>query len=100
MSKQIYQQRTLEAQIVKIRLQHTATDDQLSPMLERLDELINKSQLYSYSRPRLGKNPKFVGQQATTIYMEMDADALLKMFEFLTLSTAWDSNHGIHPKDI
>ena len=86
MARRIYKKKTCLP--IKVRLQHTSPNNELSPVLERIDELINKSQLYSYSRPRLGKNPKYVGQQATTIYMEMDADALLKMFEFLTLSTA------------
>lgn len=85
MARRIYKKKTCLP--IKVRLQHTSPNNELSPVLERIDELVDKSQLYSYSRPRLGTNPKYAGQQATAIYMEMDADTLLKMFEFLTLST-------------
>lgn len=86
MARRIYKKRT--GSLIKVRLQHTAENNELSPVLERIDELIDKSNLYSYARPRLGTNPKYAGQQATAIYMEVDADTLLKMFKFLTLSTS------------
>lgn len=72
--------------VIKMRLQHTYPDDELSPVLERLAERIDKTKLYGFNGPRLGTNPKYKGNQATAIYLELDAATLLKMFEYLSIS--------------
>ena len=82
----IYKSRNGHEPVIKIRLQHTAPDDELSPVLKKLAEHIEKTNLYSFSGPRLGTNPKYAGNQATAIYLEVDAATLLKMFEYLSIS--------------
>lgn len=86
MGKRIYQKKT--AKTIKVRLQHTEQGDEISPLLEELAEGIDKRQLVAFSRPRLGTNPKYEGNQATAMYLEMDVDVLRKMFQFLKLSTS------------
>lgn len=86
MTQRIYQQKHLGQDIIKVRLQHTAPGDQVSPVLERIAETIDKMKLYSFTNPRLGTNPKYEGNQATAIYLEVDVATLLKMFEYLSIS--------------
>ena len=86
MGKRIYMNKNGQP-VIKVRLQHTAPDDEVSPVLERLAERIDKTKLYSFSGPRLGTNPKYEGNQATAIYLELDAATLLKMFDYLSIST-------------
>ena len=86
MAKRIYKKQSKHDAIIKVRLQHTAPGDELSPVLEELASHIDKSQLYSFSNPRLGTNEKYVGNQATAIYLEIDVETLRKMFQFLTLN--------------
>lgn len=82
--KRIYQDKTNTT--IKVRLQHTAPDDELSPLLEELADGIDKTQLVAFNRPRLGTNPKYAGNQATAMYLELDVELLRKMFEFLSVS--------------
>ena len=86
MAKRIYRKKQLRDAIIKVRLQHTESNDQLSPILVQIAERIDKTKLYSFSNPRLGTNPKYKGNQATAIYLEVDAATLLKMFEYLSIS--------------
>jgi hypothetical protein len=44
--------------------------------------------IYQFNRPRLGTNPKYEGNQATAMYLEIDVAVLQKMFQFLKLSTS------------
>jgi N-acyl-L-homoserine lactone synthetase len=39
-----------------------------------------------FSGPRLGTNEKYDGNQATAIYLEVDAETLLRMFEYLSIA--------------
>lgn len=87
MAKRIYKQQTTKQHIIKMRLQHTMPGDELSPVLEELASHIDKTQLYSFTNPRLGTNEKYAGNQATAIYLEIDAETLRKMFQFLTLNS-------------
>ena len=57
MAKRIYQKKQPRDEIIKVRLQHTEPGDQ-----------------------------QYAGNQATAIYLEVDADTLLKMFEYLSIS--------------
>lgn len=86
MAKRIYKKRSISTDIIKVRLQHTEPGDELSLVLEELADHIDKTQLYSFSGCRLGTNPKYEGSQATAIYLEIDAQTLRKMFQFLTLN--------------
>ena len=85
MGKRIYKSRNGQP-VIKMRLQHTEPGDELSPVLETLAERIDKTKLYAFNGPRLGTNPKYEGNQATAIYLELDAATLLKMFEYLSIS--------------
>lgn len=85
MSKRIYQPKTNTT--IKVRLQHTEPGDELSPLLEELADGIDKTQLAAFNRPRLGTNPKYAGNQATAMYLEIDVEILRKMFAFLKIST-------------
>jgi hypothetical protein len=84
MPKRIYQKK--RPTTIKVRLQHTEPGDELSPLLEDLAEGIDKTQLVAFSKPRLGTNPKYAGNQATAMYLEIDVEVLRKMFQFLKLS--------------
>ena len=78
MRKRLYQKKTNTT--IKMRLQHTGTDGDISPLLETLAQNIDKSALASFSAPRLGTNPKYDGQQATAMYLELDYDVVKAMF--------------------
>jgi hypothetical protein len=93
MPRQVYRKKTNQKNIIKVRLQHTAPDGDLSPILETLAAHIDRTQLYSFSGPRLGTNPKYAENQATAIYLEVDAQTLQRMFEYLTF--ALDLERGI-----
>ena len=85
MATRVYQPKTNTT--IKLRLQHTEPNNQLSSLLEELADGIDKTLLSSFNRPRLGTNPKYAGNQATAMYLELDVEVLRKMFEFLKLST-------------
>lgn len=85
MGKRIYQSKNGQP-VIKMRLQHTEPADEISPVLETLAERIDKTKLYAFNGPRLGTNPKYKGNQATAIYLELDAATLLKMFEYLSMT--------------
>jgi hypothetical protein len=85
MGKRIYQRKTDTT--IKVRLQHTVPDDEISPLLEELADGIDKSLLCSFSRPRLGTNPKYAGNQATAMYLEIDFETLQEMFALLKVAS-------------
>ena len=86
MARRIYKKKQAGKALIKVRLQHTAGNDEFSPVLQRIAERIDKLKLYSFSGPRLGTNPKYAGQQSTAIYLEVDAETLLRMFEYLSIA--------------
>lgn len=83
MAKRIYQ--AAGDAVIKIRLQHKAPNDQLSPVLKHLYENIDKSKFVDTNSPRLGTNPKYIGQQATAIYLEMNASEFIRLFNGITV---------------
>jgi hypothetical protein len=83
MGKRIY--RTKTHTTIKVRLQHTDPNGEISPLLAKLVTGIDKSRLVSFSAPRLGTNPKYDGQQATAVYLEIDYNILRVMFAALEL---------------
>lgn len=86
MGKRIY--RTKTHTTIKVRLQHTDPSGEISPLLEALSETIDachKDKLVAFNRPRLGTNPKYEGQQATAMYLELDYDVLRFMFSSLAV---------------
>ena len=86
MPRRVYRKKTNQKDIIKVRLQHTAPDGDLSPVLETLAAHIDRSKLYSFSGPRVGTNPKYTENQATAIYFEIDVQTLQRMFEYLTFA--------------
>jgi hypothetical protein len=83
MSKRIYRKKTNTT--IKVRLQHTDPSGDISLLLKKLVTGIDKSRLVSFSAPRLGTNPKYDGQQATAVYLEVDYNILRVMFAALEL---------------
>lgn len=79
--KRMYSRKT--PQTVKVRLQHTEPGDQVSSLLDDLADGIDKKKLCAFSRPRLGTNPKYAGNQATAMYLEIDIEILREMFGYL-----------------
>lgn len=86
MPKRIYQPRT--AGTIKVRLQHTDASNQVSCLLEELADGIDKTTLVSFTRPRLGTNPKYAGNQATAMYLEIDFETLKRMFDVLKIDVS------------
>ena len=84
MPQRIYQQKHSGQDIIKVRLQHTAPGDQVSPVLQRIAETIDKTKLYSFSNPRLGTNPKEAENPGRAVYLGVDVTTLLRMFEYLS----------------
>lgn len=88
MGKRIYQAKTNAT--IKVRLQHTDPSGDISPLLEELAASIDKTKLCAFNAPRLGTNPKYDGQQATAMYLEIDAELLLLMFCSLKILKHYD----------
>ena len=83
MAKRLYQ--SAGNAVIKIRLQHQAPNDQLSHVLKHLYENIDKSKLVGSTSPRLGTNPKYAGNQATAIYLEMNANDFIRLFNGISI---------------
>lgn len=72
--RRVYRPRTKRT--VKLRIQHTSEDGEVSPLLESISDRIDKRKLVAFRRARLGSNPKYEGRQATAIYLDCDFNTL------------------------
>lgn len=73
-ARRVYRPRNKKT--VKLRLQHTSEDGNISPLLESISDRIDKRKLVAFRRARLGSNPKYEGRQATAIYLDVPYETL------------------------